>query len=419
MGKQFRYKCSFVSPKSGEGYHFLENKIITVGEDGIILSVSDDDKDDAIDFSRYLTIPSFNDLHLHASQLDIRGIGCDRSLKDWFNDVLYKSENKYDTTDYYKTVNERLVYELWLNGIMNSSILTAVSLEPTIHLMNCIEASGISANIGKMNCDINETGKQRETLIDSLENTKLAIEHSKKLSDRITYSITPEFIPTCSTELMQELGKLAQDLDLPVQLHFAEGEFDSKHVRERYPGMSYLEVYDKFDLLLNNKSLVIHGISAEDKDYEIIKEKDLLLVHCASALSDNPSDRNFSLSEALEKGVRLGYASDIGGSSSLNPFHNMVSTRRYSNIISLERDEKPVSLLDVFTIMTKNSGSYFGNYGVIEPGYYFNVLMIEDELKELSIQDRFESFVYRGDVSRIKKRYHQGKLLELNKYEGE
>jgi guanine deaminase len=405
------FLCNYVSSSSDDQLIVKTNQFITVNDAGFVESISDQyTGQQFIDYSQHLLIPSFSDLHFHASQQRIRGVGYDASLAEWFK-FMYDRVGHYDESDDYKATNQSLVEELWSYGVMCSSVLTAVNIQPTIDLMNRFERSGLTAYVGKMNCDLSEGGEPKETLEASIDATIQGIEHAKNLSDRVHYSITPEFIPTCSSELLARLGELSRQGNHPVQMHFAEGEFDSIHLRTRYPNKSYIEVYQDFGLI-HEKSLVIHGISAEEKDYDIIKKENILFVHCPTAISDNPSDRNVNIKDVLNRGIRVGYGSDIGGSSTLNPLLNMVTMRRYSKIICLERNQTPITLFDAFRIMTKESGSYFGRYGVIEPGYCFSALVIEDGRHDLDLYQRFESYVYSANIAQIKARYHHGKLIE-------
>ena len=67
---------------------------------------------------------------------------------------------------------------------------------------------------------------------------------------------------------------------------------------------------------------------------------------------------------------------------------------------------------DAYRILTKNSGAYFGRYGVLEPGYYFSALAIDDGRFDLNLFQRFESFIYRADLNQISLRFHQGHRVD-------
>jgi len=414
------YLCSYVTCNSEGAVEYHENKVIEVDEQGVICSINPFDESkhkDAIDFRNLLMIPSMVDLHLHAPQLDISGQGYDNSLDDWFSDVLYPSELHYDTYPNYRNINRRLVNELWRNGILLSAVFCSINVEPAIDLMNCFEKAGMSAYVGKMNADYSGFNEARETTEESLLATRRLINYASNLSNRISPVITPEFIPTCSEELLKSLGKLAEEMDLVIQTHFAEGDFDYKIVRERFGDKSYAEVYKECGLLRPNKTLLVHGISSNEEDIRILVENKIKLVHCPAALSDNPSDRNVQIERFIKCGVNIGYGSDIGGAGTINPFHNIVAMLRYSNIVGTEKDGSNLTIWDCFRIVTKENGSFFGKYGVIEPGYNFSVLLIDDSYVQKHCpkngRERLLRYFYNGSIEQLRYRFHNGKELKM------
>lgn len=62
-----------------------------------------------------------------------------------------------------------------------------------------------------------------ESTADSLADTEAFIKWVRRLGDdKIEAVVTPRFVPTCTPELLQGLGKLAADLNTPVQSHISE-----------------------------------------------------------------------------------------------------------------------------------------------------------------------------------------------------
>lgn len=62
-----------------------------------------------------------------------------------------------------------------------------------------------------------------ESTADSLADTEAFIQWVHQLKDdNIHAVVTPRFVPTCTPELLQGLGKLAAELDVPVQSHISE-----------------------------------------------------------------------------------------------------------------------------------------------------------------------------------------------------
>ncbi|CCQ96974.1 putative guanine deaminase [[Clostridium] ultunense Esp] len=414
------YLCSYVTCNNEGVIEYHENKVIEVDEQGIIYSINPFDErryNEVIDLSKYLMIPSIIDLHLHVSQLDIIGQGYDNILDDWFSNILYPAELYYDRYPNFININRRFTNELWRCGILLSSVFCSINVDSAIDLMNCFEESGMSAYIGKMNADYPGFNKPRETIEESLAATKKLINYGFKLSNRVQPAITPEFVPSCTEELLISLGNLANEYDLVVQTHFAEGEFDYKMVRERFGDRSYADIYREYGLIRPNKTLLVHGVSSTDEDLKIMVENNIKLVHCPTALSDNPSDQNIRIDRFIEHGIDIGYGSDIGGSGTINPFQNMIAMLRYSNIVGVENNGSNLTIWDCFRIMTKENGSFFGQYGVIEPGYSFSVLLIDDSrLQKHCVKkgkDRLLRFIYSGTNDQLRYRFHNGKELRI------
>ena len=70
-----------------------------------------------------------------------------------------------------------------------------------------------------------------ESTADSLADTKAFIKWVQQLGDdKIEAVVTPRFVPTCTPELLQGLGKLAADLNTPIQSHISESFDEVKKV---------------------------------------------------------------------------------------------------------------------------------------------------------------------------------------------
>ena len=62
----------------------------------------------------------------------------------------------------------------------------------------------------------------------SLADTKVWLDTSAQFGPLVKPIITPRFVPSCTSELMTGLAKLAKEYDVPVQSHLSEnhGEID-------------------------------------------------------------------------------------------------------------------------------------------------------------------------------------------------
>lgn len=408
-------KATFVTYTKNGQFEYFEDKFIKIDNSGVIVDITDlEPKEKYLDYSKYIMFPSITDLHMHASQYLITGMKYDMPLNEWFENILYPAETEYDNN--YEVINRKLMNKLWEFGIFHFIIFGSIGLDSTIDIMNCADESMFNAFVGKMNADINDSGEQRETLEESVHNSIIAINHAKKLSDRVNYAVSPEFVPTCSKELMVSLAQLASKEDLLIQTHFAEGNFDYDIVNKKHPNSTYSSVLLNTGLIRKDKTLLVHGLSSNDSDKKLMKDHNVTLVHCPSALSDNPSDMNMCVKDFINYGIEVGYGSDIGGSGTLNPYFNAISMTRYSNILNSDIDKR-LTIWDSLKMMTYTNGSKFGNYGTIEIGKKLSAIIINDineqNLNPIKDKNRILRFIYDSNTSKIAYRYHNGKEINL------
>lgn len=121
--------------------------------------------------------------------------------------------------------------------------------------------------------------------------------------------------------------------------------------------------------------------------------------------------------QMIDQGIPVGLGSDIAAGDSLNMLDNMKDAIKASKLLSLyDGDESDVVTFDeAFYLATRGGGSFFGNTGSFVTDATFDVLVIDDSsyrLNELTLPERLEMLIYRGDDRHIKARYLDGELLK-------
>jgi len=369
------------------------------------------------DHNNKLIIPAFCDIHLHSSQLVNTGLGYDFPFEEWLIKYTNPAERQYADLAKAEAINKRLINQLWYYGSMHSVIMGSTDALSALNLMKHYDKSGMRAYIGKMNADVAAFGDQAEDSERSVEETRLLAEEAKKLSDSVFCCVSPEFVPNCSDRLLMRLGELAVEYSLPVQSHLSEGEADVQAVKDRYPELSYSQVYLKYQLFGQTSTVMAHAIYTSKEERTLIKERNVTVAHCPIALSNIPSGKTMPLREFLEDGVNIGLGSDIGGGHTLNMMRVIEQTVHYSKFQQFIDGSKPLSILEAFALATLGGGKVFGEVGSFQPRYHFDALVIDDE--ELSpeaagydIKERVERFLYEGNAGLIQERYCHGKKVD-------
>lgn len=370
------------------------------------------------DYGDQLIIPSFVDIHLHAPQYGNIGLGLDLPLLPWLKTYTFPEEAKYNKQSYAKKMYQQLVEDLYNFGTLRSCVFSSLHVDGTIELMNIFDQAGLSAYIGKVNMDRNSNEEYVEASAkESIADTLKVLDAFSSVSERIKPILTPRFIPTCTDELMTMIGKLAQNRDLAIQTHLNENLDEIEWVKELAPDSTgYLNAYERQGSLIPHRTILAHSIYNKDDELDLMADQQLYVGHCPSS-NINLMSGIAKVKQLVKRGIPVGLGSDIAAGDSLNMLDNMKDSIKASKLLShYDGDKSDVITFDeAFYLATRGGGSFFGNTGSFVPGATFDVLIIDDSsyrINKLSLVERLEMFIYRGDDRQIVERYLDGNLLK-------
>ncbi len=370
-----------------------------------------------IDYGNAIILPAFNDLHIHAPQMVNRGVGFDQELLPWLETYTFPLEARYKDMDFADRSYKRFLNRLWAYGTMRFSAFGTLHKEGTWHLMELTEQSGMSAYIGKVNMDRNSPDILREETAASLADTEELICRCNEQLKNVRFILTPRFVPSTTAELMTGLGKLGEKYNLPVQSHLSENRSEVAWVKELHPDIpTYTQVYQDFGLMRPGQTIMAHSIYLSDAEKETLKERHVMLAHCAQSNADLSSGI-MPLRRNLEMGLDCCIASDVAGSHTVAMNRHLAMSIEVSKLNWLSHpEEAALTLPEALYLATKKSGSFFGKVGSFEPGYEFDALVVETDDVDGKLPrnpfERLELFVYDGDDRDIKVRYCRGKEVK-------
>lgn len=416
--KTFYIKGDFIYARDQDTLESLPAAYMKV-RNGIIEGFHDDPESgiDVLDHSGQLIIPSFVDLHVHAAQYPNLGLGMDMPLLPWLNTYTFPLEAKFQDPQYARLVYPRFIHELWRYGSLRSCIFASLHRESTEILMDLILASGLSAYVGKVNMNRNSP----ETLIESTEESLSATRQwLEKYSDRTSLVrpiLTPRFVPSVSSELMDGLAALAQEFDVPVQSHLNENVDEIQWVKELHPeSENYFDVYHDHHLVKDNATIMAHSIYNSPEEDLVIAENGVFMVHCPTSNLNMASGMMPAAAYLRSGKVNVALGTDIAGGHTLSIPRCIVSAMQISNMLYiLGKNDKPLTLSEAFWMGTRGGGKFFGEAGSFLTGAPCDLIIIDDseilELKELSLKDRLSRYIFSGDPSEIQVRMLEGEII--------
>jgi guanine deaminase len=369
------------------------------------------------DYGSKLIIPGFVDLHTHASQFAIKGIGYDKELIPWLETYTFPEEAKFNDISYATKVYKEFANELYNEGTTRAVIFATINSEATEVLMNLLEEKGIPSYVGKVNMDRNCPDALKENSDDSIKSTIQWAQNCSEKYKLVKPIITPRFVPSCTSYLMKELGDIAIKDSIPVQSHLSENLSEIEWVSKLHPECkSYGDTYNKFNLFGQTKTIMAHCVHLTEEEINTMEENQVFIAHCPNS-NVNLSSGIAPISKLLKRNIPIGLGSDIAGGENLSMFSVMACAIRMSKLrkICFKEDEKALTLQEVFYLATKGGGKFFGKVGSFEEGYEFDALVIDDDnlwkVNEGSIEERIERLIYLGDGKNIIARYARGREL--------
>ena len=367
------------------------------------------------DFGNGVIIPAFSDLHVHAPQYPQRGIAMDALLYDWLHGYTFPLESKYADPEFAKTVYDAFVDDMIAHGTMHVVVFGTIHSEATGYLIERMENAGLHAYVGKVNMDMESPDYLCETAEDSLRLTEEFLERYMG-NGTAKPILTPRFAPTCTFELMKGLGKLGQKYQVGVQTHLVESRWEAEESVRLYPECGCdTGIYEHAGLLGNGPVVGAHFIFPKEDDIRILKKYGGYAVQCPDSTL-NIIAGIMQTGTLMDRGVNLGFGSDIAGGANLGVYSQVSRSVQLSKLKEFYEPDgnRTISFAEAFWIGTKHSGELFGKVGSLERGYQFDALVIDglaDPFHELTPAELVERFCYLGETGHIRARYLAGREI--------
>lgn len=379
-----------------------------------------------IDCGDQLIIPGMVDLHIHAPQYAYRGLGMDLELLDWLNEQAFPEESKYEDLDYARKAYAIFADALRQGATTRACIFATQHRPATELLMELMEQSGIVSYVGKVNMDRDAPDDLREESAEiSARETSAWIAAVNDKFQNTKPILTPRFIPSCTDELMEKLGKIRAEYDLPVQSHLSENQGEIKLVGSLRPqDRFYGEGYDKYGLFGKDhtnhtevKTVMAHCVWSSEEEIALMKENGVFVAHCPAS-NMNVSSGIAPVRTYLDGGLRVGLGSDIAAGQSDSIFRAMTDAIQVSKLYwrMVDQSVRPLTFPEAFYMATRGGGQFFGRVGSFEAGYEFDAVVLDDGCiphpQPLSPIQRLERAVYlQLDMKGITAKFVRGQRL--------
>lgn len=374
-------------------------KGVVVIEDGSITFVGKDTREKAkkvIDAKGCLVMPGLVNSHTHLSMTLFRGLATDLAYPEWTKKIR-QAEMELTPSDV-RTGAALGVLEMIRSG-------TTAFADMYIHMdevAKVVKSTGIRAALGYgMIEGLNE---------DSQTKLKNRMDFNRKwmgaADGRITTMLAPHSAVTCSREFLIKINEAALLEDMRIHIHVLETEAELQEMKTRY-GMCSINLLSEIGMLGKNV-LAAHCIWLSDDDIELLKKKNVNVVHCPAsnmALGAGIAD----VPKMLRKGINVALGTDSAASGgSLDMWKEM----RIASVLHKLKDPASMPSSSVLDMATKNGAQALGiNAGILRAGSLADIIIVDVKKPKFVGSDLISGLVHGASGCDVKTSIVNGKIL--------
>ncbi len=384
----------------------IENGVVGINNDLIAFIGIDNgclDAEKVIDAGNGLILPGLINGHTHAAMTLFRGLADDLPLMEWLNNHIFPAESRINP-DFVYTGTLLACAEMILSG---TTTFCDMYLFEGDAARACSEA-GMRALMGEVLYDFDSPNYG--PIANGFAYTASLIErwHNDPV---ISIAVEPHSLFTCSPDLLAAANELSIRRGIPLIIHLAETEDETRHVEKIY-GKRPVKHLDSLGVLGPNV-IACHCVHLDAEDIEILCEKKVKVIH-------NP-ESNMKLAsgiapvhEMITAGITVGIGTDgCASNNDLDLFGEMDTAAKLQKIRKM--DTTVMDALTVLRMATIQGARALGIEkltGSIEVGKRADVIVIDTNKPHLTpIYNPFSHLVYSARGSDVVHSIINGRLV--------
>jgi cytosine/adenosine deaminase-related metal-dependent hydrolase len=220
-------------------------------------------------------------------------------------------------------------------------------------------------------------------------------------NDRIRGFLSPSQVDTCTAGLLQETQRLAEQLDVPVQIHVSQSVNEFQEMLQRNGSTPIAWLRDLGVLsprVLLGHAMIIGGSSWTNYppgDVSIIAEHGCSVAHAPWVFA-----RRGIAMESFQRYLDAGITMTLGTDTCPQ---NMIQAMRWAAVISkiMDRNTEVATARDVFNTATLGGATALGrdDLGRIAPGAKADLLIFDGETLNMApLRDPVKNLVYYAEM---------------------
>ena len=391
-----------------------EGKVLACG-DFVQMKKKFTEIDKIEDHSGCFIFPGFIDVHVHSVQTKaIASYGS--QLLEWLEKYIFPNERQFEDPEFAFEHTGFFIDQLLKNGTTTAAVFPSVHPASAEAVFEISKRNNMRMICGNTWMDRNAPDFLCRSVEQSYDDSMALIEkwHQKH---RLHFAVTPRFALTSSPEALEAAEALLNEYpELYLQTHIAENKTEVEQVNNVHKSNhNYLNIYDSYGLL-NEHTLLGHGIYLSGAELNRIAETGASIVHCPTSnlfLGSGLLDYK----KVLGHGIKLAVGSDVGAGTSFSMLQNLHDAYKISSLAGNPMD--PLQAIYFITLGGAKALNLDDKIGNFDVGKEADFVVIDPAKNDLlnyrisnaeSIEDILFPLIILGDDRIVKSVYLMGEV---------
>jgi 5-methylthioadenosine/S-adenosylhomocysteine deaminase len=226
---------------------------------------------ETVDLPKHVLIPGFINAHTHASMSLLRGLADDLPLDPWLQEHIWPVERRWMSAEFVRDGSELAIAEMLRGG---TTCFNDMYFFPEV-TAEVVRRSGIRACLGMIvvnfatawGCGPKEYIAKGTAMRDQYKNEPL-----------LSFAFAPHAPYTVTDDWLKEVRTLADELDVPVQIHLHETAGEIEHSLQRH-GKRPLARLAELGLLSPNL-MAVHMTQLTEDEIKELASSGTHVIHC-------------------------------------------------------------------------------------------------------------------------------------------
>lgn len=360
-----------------------------------------------VDKRKGVLLPGLINAHTHLAMNLLRGYADDLPLQPWLENHIWPAEAQHMGTDFVHDGTQLALAESVLSGV---TTVNDMYFFPDVTARACSDA-GMRAVVGlpvlefptAWASDADQYFSRGLTVLDSLRDHPL-----------VSTALAPHSPYTVSTESLERIATLSNELDVSVHMHVHETAQEVEQYASEH-GMRPIARLQEIGLL-NPQMMAVHLTQLDDEEIEQLAENGVNAIHCPE--SNLKLASGFCpVAKLVDAGINVAVGTD--GAASNNDLDLLGELRTAAFMAkAVSGNAATLPAMQALSMVTINAAQALGladETGSLEAGKAADCIVIEPDLGMLPIYDPVAQVLYSNSTHCISDVWVAGKQLLKNR----